>query len=97
MAEEVKATKEEIAAGLELLKKKQIADAKHKAKVEAGLIKPAKKYSEMTPEEKAKVQERDRRYLAKQRIMLRKAKEAGITVTDAEVDAEMKIQAGATA
>ena len=34
-----------------------------------------------------KNQERSERYLAKQRVILRKAKEKGITATEAEVDA----------
>lgn len=37
-----------------------------------------------------KVKNREHRYQIKVKLLLEKAKKAGITVTDAEIDAEMK-------
>ena len=49
---------------------------------------------ELTQEEKAerydRIKRAERRSWAKQALMLAKAKEAGITVTDAEIDEYMK-------
>jgi len=48
----------------------------------------------MTPEERASLQERGRKQALKNRLYIQKAKEAGITVTDAEVDAAFKASRG---
>ncbi len=42
------------------------------------------------PNYAATLKEKSQRYLARQRILLRKAQEAGVSVTDEEVDAYMK-------
>jgi FKBP-type peptidyl-prolyl cis-trans isomerase (trigger factor) len=42
------------------------------------------------PNYAATLKEKSQRYMAKQRILLRKAQEAGVSVTDEEVDAYMK-------
>lgn len=47
----------------------------------------ARKYNELKMKE--------RRYTIKQKLMIRKAVQAGITVTEAEVDAELKLAADA--
>jgi hypothetical protein len=86
---EVKATKEEIEAGLALLQKKKESDAKRAEKIARGELKSGVPYKDLPPEVKAKYQERDRRYATRVKILLRKAKEAGIAVSDAEVDAEL--------
>lgn len=39
--------------------------------------------------EKKEREEKSKRYLAKQRLLVKKAVEAGITVTDAEIEAEV--------
>ena len=78
-----KPTDAQIQEGLRLLNKKLERDAK----IEAGLIKGHKSYADMTTEEKAKHQEYSKRNNAKKAILIRKATEAGITVSEAEIDA----------
>jgi hypothetical protein len=88
MAELMKPTKEQIEEGLKLLAKKMERDDK----IKKGLIKGTsyKKSSELTPEELKKRQAMTRRLTAKNQILVAKAKKAGITVTEAEIDAAMK-------
>lgn len=79
-----KPTKEQIAEGLKLLEKKLERDEK----VKAGILKPSyKKVSDMTPEEQAKYRTANARLTAKYSLLLKKAKDAGITVSEAEIDA----------
>lgn len=83
-----KPTKEQIAEGLKLLNKKIERDEK----IKRGEIKgyTYKKSSELTPEQLKKRREQTRRLTAKNSILVKKAKAAGIVVTEAEVEAEMK-------
>jgi SOS-response transcriptional repressor LexA len=79
-----KASKEDIAKALELLAKQKFTAER----IKRGEIKgsTSKKVSEMTAEEKAKYQEYNKRLTAKNSILMQKAKKAGITVTEAEID-----------
>ena len=81
-----KPTKEQIEEGLKLLVKK----LEREEKVRKGELKPSyKKVAEMTPQEKAKYQEQNRRYSLYVKLTLEKAKKAGVEATKAEVDAAM--------
>ncbi len=81
-----KPTKEQIEEGLKLLAKKIERDEK----VAAGILKPAyKKVSEMSPKEKEAYDKQAQRYSIKVRLLREKAIKAGLTVTEAEVDAEV--------
>jgi hypothetical protein len=86
-----KPTKEQIEEGLKLLQKKMIRDDK----IKKGLIKGTtyKKSSELTPEQLKKRRELTARMTARNSILIAKARKAGITVTDAEVEAELKKKA----
>jgi len=77
-----KATQKQIDEGLALLQKKQVRDAK----IASGEIKGNKSYADMTPEEKTKRQDYNKRRRVRLQLISNKALEAGITVTDAEVD-----------
>lgn len=77
------ASKEEIEAGLALLKK----DQDRKERIKRGEIKGYQKYSELSDEQKASRREGSRRRNTRIMLICQKAVEAGITVTDAEVDA----------
>ena len=81
----VKATQQEIEEGLKLLAKKRERDEK----IARGELKGSyyKKMSEMTPEQQAKARARAKRQTAKGLILQQKAKAAGITVSEAEIDA----------
>lgn len=83
-----KPTKEQIEEGLKLLAKKYERDEK----IAKGIIKGTtyKKSSELTPEQLKKRQALTQRLTAKQAILVAKAKAAGITVSDAEVDKYLK-------
>lgn len=78
-----KATPEQIARGLELLAKQEL----RKERIKRGEIKGGAKWSEMTPEQKEKFRAAARRRNAKINLLARKAMEAGITVSDKEIDA----------
>jgi hypothetical protein len=81
-----KATPEEIAAGLALLNKRK----EYEHKVKTGQVKGARKYSEMTEAEKAKAKLYSKRALIRDKLLKAKAAKAGIAVTSAEIDAELK-------
>lgn len=83
-----KPTKEQVEEGLKLLAKKMERDDK----IKKGLIKGTtyKKSAELTPDQLKKRQATSARLTAKSRIMIQKAKKAGITVSDAEIDAALK-------
>lgn len=80
------ASPEQIERALALFNK----DSERKAKVKAGIIKGGKKYSEMTEEEKEKDRQYNRRRNTYNKLMIAKAAEAGITVSDEEVDEELR-------
>jgi len=95
MAKEVStanATKEQIALGLALLNKKVVRDEK----ISKGLIKgdSYKPMSELSPEEqtarRAKEKVYTQRATARLAILKEKAAAAGISVTEAEIDARLK-------
>lgn len=88
-----KPTQEEINEGLALLAKKRERDEK----IKRGEIKgySYKKMSELSPEQQAKRKAQTKRLTIKNQLLLKKAKEKGITVTDAEIDAEIKKEAAA--
>lgn len=79
-----KASEAELKEAMELLAKQRL----RKEKIKAGEIKgyAGKKVSEMTPEQQATYRARLKRQLARQSLYIKKAKAAGITVTDAEID-----------
>ena len=76
------ATDEDIQRGLELLGKEK--ERKHK--IETGQIKGEKKWAELTEDEKEKARQQGKRYNVRIKLYVEKAKEAGITVTDDEVE-----------
>jgi hypothetical protein len=82
-----KATQAEIEEGLKLLAKKRERDEK----IKKGEIKGYgyKKMSELTPDQQAKVRMRTKRMTLKTQLILKKAKAAGISVSEKEIDAEI--------
>lgn len=95
-------SKDKIAAALALLERDARNRANQKAKratltpeQKAEMLAKAKeRRANRTPEQIAKDKERQARQMAKNRVFIRKAREAGIAVTDAEIDAEFaKMQA----
>lgn len=76
------ASPDQIKEALALLAKKK----EREAKIKAGILKGDKKWSEMTEEEKEKARKYSRRREAERAILIEKAKAAGITVTDEEVE-----------
>ena len=77
-----KATKEQIEAALLLLEKAET----RKEKIKSGEIKGGKKWSELTDAEKDKFRASSKRRSAKIAITIQKATEAGIKVSDKEID-----------
>lgn len=88
--ERKKATQEQIDKGLELLNKK----LEYEAKVKAGEIKPPKKWKDLSPAEKEKAKEQAKKYAARlkavQSVKDQKLEKAGIKISEAEIQAEMK-------
>ena len=81
-----KLSKEEMDEALRLLEAKRI----RKARVDAGELKGyGVSYKDMTPEQKEKAKKYARRRLIRQNLLIAKAEAMGVTVSDAEVDAEM--------
>lgn len=68
------------------------SDRKYKAKVKAGLVKGAKKVSEMEPEEYAKYKLDNARRNQRIKMQVSFAKENGFNPTDEEVDEELKAE-----
>ena len=97
MAEPIKASKEDIEAGLKLLQKKR----EYEEKVKRGEVKGAKKWSEMSEPEKAKAREQGRKYTARLKAIgqLKDAalEKAGIKITEDQIQAKMKQLMGASA
>jgi hypothetical protein len=85
-------TRSELAEAMQLLEKKK----ERAAKIASGEIKGTtyKKRSEMTKEELAKVKAADAALLARNTIIMRKAKAQGITASDAEVKKYLDEKAG---
>jgi len=83
-----KASKEDLDKALELLAKQRFTAER----VKKGEIKGSyfKKVGDMTPEQQKVYRTRQARTLAKNAIFMKKAKAAGISVTDVEVDAYIK-------
>ena len=81
-------TRQELEEAMQLLGKKK----ERAAKIASGEIKgyTSKKRSEMTPAELKVVKTRESRMFAKQSLLKAKAIAAGLTVTDAEIDAYIK-------
>lgn len=76
------ATSEQIAAGLAMLGKEET----RKKRVKAGELK-SQKYSDLSDEQKGKRNEATRRRNARLILMTQKAEEAGLSCTNAEIDA----------
>ena len=72
-----KPTKEEIEEGLKLLQKKK----EYKGKVQRG---------DYTSEEKQVAKLKEKRRVIKQKLLLAKAAQAGISVSEGEIDSAMK-------
>jgi len=81
-----RATEEEIKAGLELLAKKK----DYERRVKSGELKGAKKWKDLTEAEKDAARLQGKKYAIKNRLIKEKAAKAGITVTPAEVEAEIR-------
>ena len=81
-----RATPEEIAAGLSLLNKKR----EYKHKVKTGEVKKPKTWKELSEAEKEKARAQGRKATARQRLLNIKAVKAGITVSEEEIQAELK-------
>jgi hypothetical protein len=84
LVDESNYTDEDLAEALKLLNAKKV----RKAKIDRGEIKGDKKWSDMTPEEKEKANIYNRKRSIYVRLMLEKAKEFDIDVSDEEVQAE---------
>ena len=76
-----KLSKEQLERAALLLQREE----ERKEKIKKGLIK-AQTYAEMTPEQKEKARMQSRRYEARKTLYVLKAREAGIEVTDQEID-----------
>jgi hypothetical protein len=87
------ASPEQLKAALDLLNKKLVREKK----IEAGIIKGEKKWADLTPEEKERQNVYNRKRTIYTRMMLDKAEELGITVSDEEVEAEYQKRFPATA
>jgi len=81
-----KATQEEITKGLALLKKQE----DYKERVRRGEVKGPTKWKDLTEEQKDKARLQAKKYAIGQRILKEKAAKAGITVSPAEVEAEIR-------
>ena len=81
-----KSTKEEIEEGLKLLQKKK----KYEDKVQRGELKGTKKWSDYTPEEKQVAKLKEKRRVIQRKLLLAKAAQAGISVSEGEIDSAMK-------
>lgn len=84
------ASEDEIATGLALLQK----DNLRKKRIKAGEIKGGQVWGDMTDEQKAQRLLYSRRRSAKQVLYVIKAEEAGITVSDEEIDAHIAANEG---
>ena len=83
-----KATPEEIAAGLALLNKKK----EYEHKVKTGEVKGAKKWKDLTEAEKETARAYGKKIALRQKMLNAKAAKAGITISEAEIQAELKAQ-----
>jgi ClpP class serine protease len=81
-----KLSREEMERALQLLERDKI----RREKIKRGELKSGRKWSELTEEEKEKRRKATRRRNARIRLMVQKATEQGITVTEEEIDAYMK-------
>jgi len=81
-----RATEEEINKGLELLAKKRDYDKR----VKSGELKGPKKWADLTEAEKDAARLQGKKAAIKTRLIKEKATKAGITVTAAEVEAELR-------
>jgi len=79
------ASDEDLNEALALLKKKRV----RKAKEDAGLVKKTS-WADLSPEQKEKARAKERRRQAEIQIYKQKAIAAGITVSDADIDAYLK-------
>lgn len=79
-------SEEDIKRSLELLKRDQV----RKERIKNGEIKGYKKYSEYTEEEKERSRLYNRKRNIKLQLLAKKAIEAGLEVSDEEIDEEMK-------
>ena len=77
--------KEDIMAGLALLEKEK----DRKRRIASGEIKGGQKWSELSPEVKKKRLEGSKKYRIRQQLLLKKAQERGIQITDEEINAAM--------
>lgn len=86
-----KASQKEIEEALALLGKKRTTEARIKAGELKGTTSvPYSILKETNPEAYQKARERDKKFAIRTKLLLAKARAAGITVTEAEVDAAMK-------
>jgi lysyl-tRNA synthetase class I len=76
------ASEQEIAEALALLSKKR----ERQDKIAKGLIKGGQKWSEKSDEQKAKMRDYNKKRQAKMALLAQKALEAGITVSEDEVE-----------
>jgi len=81
-----RATPEEIAAGLSLLNKKR----EYEHKVQTGEVKGPKTWKELSEAEKEKARAYGRKTATRQKLLNIKAAKAGITVSEEEIQAELK-------
>jgi len=81
-----KASKEDIAKGLALLEKQ----LDHKEKVKRGEVKGSVSWKDLPEEKKVEIRLKEKKTRIKNSILVRKALEAGITVTESEISAAME-------
>ena len=78
--------KEDILQGLALLNKEK----ERKRRIQSGEIKGGQKWSELSPESKRKRLDGAKKYRIKAQLMMKKAAQQGVKVTDAEIEQAMK-------
>ena len=84
--DKAKLSKEDLDRAIALLEK----DLTRKARIKAGEIKSGVSYKDMTPERKAAMQKANKRRNVRIALTIKKAQAAGIKVSEAEIDAELK-------
>lgn len=80
--------KEDLMRGLELLRQEKV----RKERIARGEIKGGQKWSELSPEQKKKRLDGGKKWRVRQQLLLKKAQEKGIQVSDAEIERAMASQ-----
>jgi len=81
------ATAEELKEAMALLAKKKV----RAYKIQTGLIKGGKKWADFTEEEKAAYRTKEKEKRIRKNLLIQRAIEAGITITDEEVQQALSL------